>query len=181
MIFIDNKLLQRIKRNDRKAMQELYGLTVCYLSAICHRYVVNEEDVRDVLQETYIKVFRNISSFEPSDESSMVKWMRKIAVNESLLLLRQKRKESFIEMTEDIPEKDEEIEIARFSAEELHNAIMLLPTGYRVVLNLYVFEEKSHKEIAKMLGIKDGSSASQLNRAKSQLRRILLAKEGGNR
>ena len=62
-------------------MQELYGLTVRYLFAVCQRYVVNEEDVRDILQETYIKVFKNIHDFRQKDSNSLVAWMSRIAVN----------------------------------------------------------------------------------------------------
>ena len=106
-------------------------------------------------------------------------WMTRIAVNESLMLLRKRHKDAFIEVSKELPDQEEEIEVEIFSAEQLHNAIQQLPTGYRVVLNLYAFEDKSHKEIAQMLGIKEASSASQLHRAKNMLRKILLKQEGG--
>ena len=176
---IDNRLTERLLRNDRKAMQELYGLTVRYLFAVCQRYVVNEEDVRDILQETYIKVFKNIHDFRQKDSNSLVAWMSRIAVNESLMLLRSKHKDAFIETSKELPEQEEDLEVERFSAEQLHNAIQQLPTGYRVVLNLYAFEDKSHKEIAQLLGIKEVTSATQLHRAKNMLRKILLRQEGG--
>ena len=176
---IDNELIERLRKNDRKAMQELYGLTVRYLFAVCQRYVVNEEDVRDILQETYIKTYRNIGDFKPENGSSLVSWMTRIAVNESLMLLRRKHKDAFIETSKELPDREEDLEVSRFSAEQLHNAIQQLPTGYRVVLNLYAFEDKSHKEIAQLLGIKEASSASQLHRAKNMLRKILLKQEGG--
>lgn len=105
--------------------------------------------------------------------------MTRITVNESLMLLRRRHKEIFIESDKEIPDREEELEVERFSPEELHNAIQQLPTGYRVVLNLYAFEDKSHKEIAQLLGIKESSSASQLHRAKNMLRKILLKQEGG--
>lgn len=176
---IDNQLIERLRNNDRKAMQELYDLTVRYLFAVCQRYVVNEEDVRDILQETYIKIFRNISDFRQQEGSSILSWMTRIAVNESLMFLRRKHKDIFIESDKELPDREEELEIGRFSAEQLHKAIQQLPTGYRVVLNLYAFEDKSHKEIAQLLGIKEASSASQLHRAKNMLRKILLKQEGG--
>lgn len=176
---IDNKLIERVKNNDRKAMQELYSLTVRYLFAVCQRYVVNEEDVRDTLQETYIKIFKSIGDYKQKKESSILSWMTRITVNESLMLLRRRHKEIFIESDKEIPDREEELEVERFSPEELHNAIQQLPTGYRIVLNLYAFEDKSHKEIAQLLGIKESSSASQLHRAKNMLRKILLKQEGG--
>ena len=178
---IDNRLTERLLRNDRKAMQELYGLTVRYLFAVCQRYVVNEEDVRDILQETYIKTFKNIHNFKQKDGNSLVAWMTRIAVNESLMLLRRKHKDAFIETSNELPDREDDLEVERFSAEQLHNAIQQLPTGYRIVLNLYAFEDKSHKEIAQLLGIKEASSASQLHRAKNMLRKILLKQEGGRK
>jgi len=181
VIVIDNKIVDAVKQGDCKAMQTLYSLTVRYLFAVCQRYVVNDEDVRDILQEAYIKVFRNIKDFSPKDKTSLLAWMTRIIVNESLMYLREKQRETFIDVVDNIPDKEEELEVSRFSSDEIHNAIRRLPTGYRVVLNLYVFEEKTHREIAQMLGIKESSSASQLNRAKHQLRRILLAQEGGHR
>lgn len=162
-------------------MQQLYSLTARYLYAICQRYLSKEEDTKDVLQETFVKIFRNIKDINERNDATLLSWMVRIAVNESLMFLRQKRRETFIESHSDIPDKEEELEVARFTAEELHNAIMLLPIGYRVVLNLYVFEKKKHKEIAQLLGIKEASSASQLNRAKHLLRKILLEQEGGKR
>ena len=176
---IDNELTERLLRNDRKAIQELYGLTVRYLLAVCQRYVVNEEDVRDILQETYIKAFKNIHSFKQQNGGSLVAWMTRIAVNESLMLLRRKHKDAFIETSKELPDCEDDLEVERFSTEQVHNAIQQLPTGYRVVLNLYAFEDKSHKEIAQPLGIKEASSASQLHRAKNMLRKILLRQEGG--
>lgn len=181
VIIVDNQIVDSVIQGNREAMQELYSLTVRYLYAICHRYIVNDEDTRDVLQETYIKVFKSIKDFSAKHDTSVLSWMTRIAVNESLMHLRRKQRTTFIEVVETIPEREEELEVSRFSPDELHNAIRLLPTGYRIVLNLYVFEEKSHREIAQMLGIKESSSASQLNRAKNQLRKILLAQEGGNR
>ena len=103
-------------------MQQLYSLTARYLYAICQRYLSNEEDTKDVLQETFVKIFRNIKEFNERNDATLLSWMVRIAVNESLMFLRQKRRETFIESHSDIPDKEEELEVARFTAEELHNA-----------------------------------------------------------
>jgi len=181
VIVIDNSIVESVKRGDRRAMQELYSLTVRYLFAVCQRYVVKDEDVRDIIQEAYIKIFKSIKDYTPKERTSIVTWMARIVVNEALMHLRARQREEFIVAVDNIPEQEEELEVSRFSSDEIHNAIRRLPTGYRVVLNLYAFEEKSHREIAQILGIKEDSSASQLNRAKQQLRKILLSQEGGNR
>jgi len=107
--------------------------------------------------------------------------MARIAVNESLMLIRRKDREAFVSTQDEVPDAEEEIEISRFSPDELHQAIQQLPTGYRIVLNLYVFEQQSHREIARTLGIKDSTSASQFSRAKCMLRKILLQQEGALR
>jgi len=64
---IDPQLIRQVQKGDRKAMQQLYSITVRYLCAVCQRYVVNDEDVRDVVQETYIKVFQSIGKYEPHE------------------------------------------------------------------------------------------------------------------
>lgn len=175
---IDHELIQMARKGNRKAMHTLYDLTVRYLYTICQRYVGNEQDVQDVMQESYIKIFRGISECDFSNAESLRSWMAKITVNESLAFLRRKEKDMFIFSDDEIPDIEEEIETSRFSPEELQNAIRQLPTGYRVILNLYVFEQMSHKQIAETLGIKENSSASQFSRAKVMLGKILVRQEG---
>jgi RNA polymerase sigma-70 factor (ECF subfamily) len=143
------------------------------LTAVCQRYIVGEDDVKDVLQESYVKIFMNIGTFQQREEGSVLSWMTRIVVNESLMFIRKKEHGAFIDICEDIPDFEEELEVEKFTPDDIHRAIMQLPTGYRTVLNLYVFEDKSHKEIAQILGIKESSSASQLNRAKKMIRNIL--------
>ncbi len=171
---IDYRLIiDQVKGGNRRAMQQLYSLTIRYLTAVCQRYIVNEDDVKDVLQEGYVKIFMNIGTFQQREEGSVLSWMTRIVVNESLMFIRKKEHGAFIDICEDIPDFEEELEVEKFTPDDIHRAIMQLPTGYRTVLNLYVFEDKSHKEIAQILGIKESSSASQLNRAKKMIRNIL--------
>ena len=129
--------------------------------------------MKDVLQEGYVKIFMNIGTFQQREEGSVLSWMTRIVVNESLMFIRKKEHGAFIDICEDVPDFEEELEVEKFTPDDIHRAIMQLPTGYRTVLNLYVFEDKSHKEIAQILGIKESSSASQLNRAKKMIRNIL--------
>ena len=109
MILIDHNIIKQIKQGNRKAMQQLYSLTARYLYAICQRYLSNEEDTKDVLQETFVKIFRNIKDFNERNDATLLSWMVRIAVNESLMFLRQKRRETFIESHSDIPDKEEEL------------------------------------------------------------------------
>jgi len=175
---ITKGLIESLKRGDRKAAHELYTQTVSHLHTLCHRYITDEEDVRDVMQEAYIKVFRNIADYREQADATLLSWMKRIFINEALMFLRSKHRDLFIMNGDELPDQEDELEVTRFTPDELHQAIRQLPTGCRTVLNLYVFEEKTHREIAQILGIRENSSASQLSRAKQQLKRLLLMQEG---
>ena len=141
-----------------------------YLTAVCSLYLHNDEDVKDVLQESFIKLFSSIHTFQYKGEGSVRAWMSRIACNESINYLKSTRRLSFSELSENnmlIPEDPPDVE--DIPAHVLQEFIRQLPEGYRVVLNLFVMEGRSNKEIAQMLGIKINTSASQLFKAKSVL------------
>ena len=166
----EEQLLAKLREGDAAATAQLYRLHVRYLTAVCSRYVVNDEDVKDVLQESFIKIFSSIHRFQPKGTGSLRSWMSRIVANEAIDLLKAKSRLSFSELTEDstgMP--DEEPEVEEVPAGQLQRFVQELPEGYRVVFNLYVMEGKSHREIAAMLGIKEGTSASQLHKAKCAL------------
>ena len=166
----EEQLLAKLREGDDAAAAQLYRLHVRYLTAVCSRYVVNDEDVKDVLQEAFIKIFSSIHRFQPKGEGALRSWMSRIVANEAIDLLKAKSRLSFSELTEDstgMP--DEEPEVEEVPAGQLQRFVQELPEGYRVVFNLYVMEGKSHREIAAMLGIKEGTSASQLHKAKCAL------------
>lgn len=166
----EEQLLAKLREGDAAATAQLYRLHVRYLTAVCSRYVVNDEDVKDVLQEAFIKIFSSIHRFQPKGTGSLRSWMSRIVANEAIDLLKAKSRLSFSELTEDstgMP--DEEPEVEEVPAGQLQRFVQELPEGYRVVFNLYVMEGKSHREIAAMLGIREGTSASQLHKAKCAL------------
>lgn len=166
----EEQLLAKLREGDAAATAQLYRLHVRYLTAVCSRYVVNDEDVKDVLQEAFIKIFSSIHRFQPKGEGALRSWMSRIVANEAIDLLKAKSRLAFSELTEDstgLP--DEEPEVEGVPAEQLQRFVQELPEGYRVVFNLYVMEGKSHREIAAMLGIREGTSASQLHKAKCAL------------
>ncbi len=156
---------------DDSSLRELYALYVRYLSAVCSRYIPDAGDAKDVLQESFIKIFSSVGRFEYRGESSLKAWMRRIVVNESISFLRSRRKMSFVSFDhnppEDIPDEDPMVEGIPPSV--LQQMIKELPPGYRTVFNLYVLEQKSHREIASMLGITEKASASQFSRARARL------------
>lgn len=139
-----------------------------YFTAVCSRYIINEQDVKDVLQESFIKIFTKIETFTYKGEGSLKAWCSRIVVNESLMFLRAAKKDEFITSVERLPEieNEEELNTGSIPPHVIQEMIRSLPAGYRMVFNLYVFEDKSHKEISEILHIKEDSSASQLHRAK---------------
>lgn len=138
------------------------------------RYVADTDKSKDLLHDCFIKIFEKMSLFTYRQEGSLMAWLSRLCVNESLMQLR--RDHQFITLP--LNERDNNDEsiatptpdaIEQIPEEVIEHFIAQLPIGYRTVFNLYVFEEKSHKEIAEMLGINEKSSSSQLARAKKQL------------
>lgn len=160
-----------MRNGDSSASKALYCAYARYLTGVCTRYLSNPDDVKDVLHDSFLNIFASMSSFEYRGHGSLKAWLTKIVINESLKFIRNAYRSeilsSFMEPEE--PEDDEPPRLEGLSMEILHKLICELPHGYRTVFNLYVFEEKSHKEIASILKIKEASSASQFHRAKAML------------
>ena len=152
-------------------MKALYDRYAGFLTAVCSRYIENKEDVKDLMQDSFIRIFSSIGSFEYRGEGSLKAWMSRIVINNTLKYIRDNIQKGMISIDEDIPDvPDEEIpEISEIPPSVIQEMIRRLPEGYRTVFNLFGFEGKSHKEIAMLLGIKENSSASQLHRAKALL------------
>ena len=169
----EQELLCLMQKGDKQAIKQVYSRYVRYLTAVCSRYIQNEEDVKDVLQESFLKIFSSIHSFEYKGVGSLKGWMTKIVVNETLKFMKQDNQIIFLEFDEqeEINIIDEEPNtLEEIPSSVIHQMIRELPVGYRTIFDLYIIEGKSHKEIANLLNIKENTSASQLHRAK-----ILLA------
>lgn len=163
-------LVGLVKKADKDAMHTLYRRYCGYLAAICSRYVIDCEDRKDVLQDTFLQIFKSISSFEYRGAGSLKAWMGRIAINQSLSFVKQHQKIELTDLSEvNFNTPYEEPDVTGLTSSDIHRLITELPDGYRTIFNLYVIEGKSHKEIAELLGIKEGSSASQLHRAKTLL------------
>lgn len=176
--FADNEpqLLQAVIAGDAQAIRCLYDRYIGLLTAVCMRYIVNSEDVKDVLQDSFVKILSSIARFDYRGEGSLKAWMVRVVVNESLSLLRQKERMELVVTEDTLPNRmdEEEPEDGDVPPEVIMDLIRQLPTGYRTVFNLYVFEHKSHKEIADILHIKENSSASQFHRAKEILAKGII-------
>jgi RNA polymerase sigma-70 factor (ECF subfamily) len=156
-------------------MRDFHTLYARRLSAVCSRYILNCEDQKDVFQNALVSIFTHIGSFNYRGPGSLQAWATRIVVNEALTFLRQQHQQEWQELDDDIAEEQEADDppLSDVPPEAVHRLIQQLPTGYRTVLNLYVFEALSHQEIARLLGIRERSSASQLSRAKSLLGRMI--------
>lgn len=140
-----------------------------FLYATCLRYMSNSADARDVLQDSYIKIFKAIGNFDPN-KGALKSWMCKICINTALKKLHRSK------LTTDIEEISNVVSIdARYATdmevEYMFAIIKDLPEQYRTVFNLYIIEGYSHKEIGKILNMKEASSRSVLSRAKEILRK----------
>ena len=166
----ERELLERLRRKDPEAQRLFYERHVGYLTAVCSRYVPDRPDIKDILQDAFVQMFGAVDRFEYRGEGGLRAWAGRIVVNRALKWLKAKGRLSFVNELPDVPE-DEPTDIQKVPPEVLQGFIKALPDGYRTVFNLFVFEKKSHKEIAELMGIKEDSSASQFFRARAQLAR----------
>lgn len=170
------QLTERLRRNERAAMHDFYTLYAPRLTAVCSRYIPNREDQKDVMQNTLVSILTHIRDFDYRGPGSLRAWATRILVNEALTFLRLQQRREWRQLDDDIAEVTEEADdppLSDVPPEVIHHLVSQLPTGYRTVLNLYVFEGHSHQEIARLLGIREHSSASQLSRAKSLLAKMI--------
>lgn len=165
------ELAERCGKGDNLARKQLYELYAPQLMAICVRYAGDREAAQDILHDGFLLIFRSFGQFTYKGEGSLRAWLSRIMVNEALGYLRKKAlsyQEVVVEQLPDVPD-DGDDDLEQIPQSVLMQFIRELPDGYRTVFNLYVFEEKGHKEIAAMLGITEHTSSSQFYRAKTLL------------
>ena len=166
------QLVERIRQKDQRAMSQFYQMYVEELSSVCYRYVPSEEDAKDVLQNSFVKIFTSLPTIDYRSEEALKNWLKRVVANEALAFLRKRKKLLFVESHGDETlMDDDEPQTEHLSPDALHQLISELPDGYRMVVNLYVFEDYSHRQIAELLGITESTSSSQLYHAKQLLAR----------
>jgi RNA polymerase sigma-70 factor (ECF subfamily) len=177
----EQRLVKRLQEGDKTAAREFYTRYGGSLAGVCVRYIADEEDVKDVIQNALVHIFSHITEFKYRGSGSLEAWVVRIAVNESLKFLRTKVQYELLQPDYDvIDDSEDDPSVRDIPPDILRKMLNRLPTGYRTVLNLYVFEGKSHQEIARLLGIKKDSSASQLLRAKSMLAQMIRKYNNNN-
>ena len=162
-----DRIIDKCKEGDRQAAEKIYQIFSAKMFALCLRFSKDRADAEDTLQDGFIKIFTSIGQY--TGKGSFEGWMKRIMINTAM---EKFRKNSPLQIVEELPEIednediDEEVSIPE---EVLADFVNQLPERYKMVFNLYVFENKSHKEIARMLNIGESSSASQFSRAKALL------------
>jgi RNA polymerase sigma factor (sigma-70 family) len=167
----ESDLIKGCIAGDRRMQEELYSRFSPKMYAVCLRYANNADDAQDLLQEGFIKVYRNLHRFRA--EGSFEGWIRRVFVNTSIEHFRKKstRLSMVTDKEENTIEDHDITAIHKLAEKDIINIIQELSPGYRTVFNLYVVEGYSHKEIGELLGISEGTSKSQLARAKGVLQK----------
>jgi RNA polymerase sigma factor (sigma-70 family) len=172
----EQELVQGCIAGKRSMQKMLYDLYAKKMMAVCLRYSKTSFEAEDVMQEAFIKVFEHIKNFK--GECPLEFWIRKIMVNTALKHHRKMMHVSSLAETEKLQEvPEEEFILSGYNYEDLLRMIQSLAPRYQLIFNLYAIEGYSHKEIAEMLDISEGTSKSQYSRARAILRNMLERNE----
>jgi RNA polymerase sigma factor (sigma-70 family) len=166
------EIIKGCLEGNRRDQELLYRRHAAKLFAVCLQYSGNDDEAKDILQEGFIKIFENLGSYK--FEGSFEGWMRRITVNTALEKYRGRNNLYKVEDIDQIAETNSEPDAedyAELEANDLLDIIRELPPKYRMVFNLYAIEGYSHKEISKMANISEGTSKSNLSRARLILQR----------
>ncbi len=165
-------LIEGCRAGDRKMFELLYSRYCPKMYAVCLRYSGNGDDAQDLLQEGFIKIFKNLEKYR--GDGSFEGWMRRIFVNTSIEHYRKKSALYKVVDPEDVVVADKDLNVLDNLAEgDILKMIQRLSPGYKLVFNMHVIEGYSHKEIGEILGINEGTSKSQLARAKMVLQKMI--------
>ena len=172
---INQELIAQCIRGDRVAQYRLYKQYSVAMYNLCLRMVSDRSEAEDLLQEAFVKIFRELPSFR--GESTLGAWLKRIVTNQCLNHIRR-NKPQFIDMEGmEVPDTpDQDISFKDITAEKIHHAILRLPEGARVVCVLHLLEGYRHSDIAEMIGISESTSKSQYRRAISLLKHNLTQK-----
>ena len=174
----DLQLIDQFKNNSKSAFEKLYIRYAGKMKSVAYRYTGNRDEAEDVLHDAFIKVYEKINSLK--DNSLFEGWLRRIVVNQALDFLKAKKK--LREITNESvqlnanSESEERSPYEGISSRELMETLEKLPMGYKMIFNLCVIDGFQHKEVAERLGISEGTSKSQLAKAKLFLRNLLSEK-----
>lgn len=178
-IDIHYNLIEACKKADHTAFKQLYQLYAKAMYNVALRIIKDRDDAHDVLQEAFVKAYQKITQFDY--QSNFGSWLKRIVINQALDVIRKKKNFLASEEVQHEPIEEESCawEQIDFTVDLVKKAILGLPTGFRLVANLYLFEGYEHSEIAQILGISEGTSKSQLHRAKVKIKAYISNHEEG--
>ncbi|PIB33937.1 RNA polymerase subunit sigma-24 [Reichenbachiella sp. 5M10] len=164
----ENDLIKGCLKGERHAQEALYKQYASQMYVVCLRYTRAQQEAEDILQESFIKVFKDLKSFKRN--SSLFYWIKRVVINTALNYQRSKL---YLYPMVDVEEmkntQSNEAKLSEYSMDELLQMIQTLPQSSQVIFNLYAIEGYKHKEIAEMLEISEGTSKSQFARARQLL------------
>ncbi len=165
---MEQELIRGCAKNDRTSQKKLFDTYAGKFMAIAKRYMKEDMLAEDVLMEGFYKIYSNIKSFK--GDGSFEGWMRRIIVNTAINKIRKDKKE-MLDYQEELTDKKgvEMMYVETMSANDMMAMIEKMPLGYRTVFNMYAIDGFTHKEIATELGIDEGTSRSQLSKARKFL------------
>ncbi len=176
------EIIEGCLQNKRRSQEQLFKLYYGKMLPVCMRYIADRDTAQEVLQEGFIKVFDKLGAFD--HKGSFEGWIRRIIANCAIDTIRKSKRDPYLTDNDNdfkLGSSDplvemEEMEFTDLKAEMAMEAIQKLSPAYRTVFNLYVLEDYSHKEISELLGISEGTSKSNLAKAKMNLQRLLSEK-----
>lgn len=161
------EIIKHCKDGNQVAQGHLFNNYYRQMYNLSMRILSNHHDVEDVLITAFLKAFKSISKFEYRGEHSLTKWIKTIVINESIRFVKTKNKIAFDDNHNEYENhSNENLEIENFDAEQVYSIIENMPTGYRLVFNLFAIEGYSHKEISALLNITESTSKSQVRKAR---------------
>jgi RNA polymerase sigma factor (sigma-70 family) len=161
-------LLARCKREDAQAQRILYDVFKARLMGLCRRYTRDREAAKDVLQESFIRIFHSLHQLD--SHLKLESWMKSVVVNTAINHFHKFKKHEKVSSLDNVAEDETPGDVSVLSDELLISIVNGLPDGCRMVFNLFVVEGYSHAEIASMLKVTEGTSRSQLHHAKTLLK-----------
>jgi len=179
-----NKIIDGCIRNKRKHQEKLFKLYYGKMMGVALRYTKDQDTAQEIVQNSFIKIYDKLHTFEK--EGNFYSWITRIVINTAIDAIRKSKKDPFkfgneYIFVEEVSENDdEELDISNYQSKMILEAIQELSPAYQAVFNLYVIEDYAHKEIAEILEISEGTSKSNLSKAKANLQKILMNKKEFN-
>lgn len=171
---VDTDLIHLVKKRNQDAFKRMYNSCIRYVYSIVKRYVSNESDHQDIIQEIFARLFLSIQTFDES-KGDFKFWLRRLVINQCMQHYRQGKSPALVVSIDTVSEIEAgfDEQLSKLTKAEIEHFLVQMPEGYRQVFMLVVIDEYNHKEVSELLGISAETSRSQFSRAKSWIRKNL--------